>query len=318
MHTLLGKYFNGETTAEENEVVQKWIEASDENRSDFQLLQKLWNKSGEREEIIFDTAKAWQSVNAKINTARTPARTVRMFTRRTAIGAAASVIVLLGLWWLIGLRADITVYADAAMKEVRLQDGSVVYLRKGATLTYPREFDENTREVSLQGEAFFDVTHNPAKPFRILAAVAAVEVVGTSFTVNANDDATELIVKTGRVKFGWSGNRSHDILVSAGERALLADGVLAKEVNTDANFNAWQSKQLVFSNTLLPQVVLTLSDYYNVKINLRKEDEAQLSVAELTAQFNNQSLAAVLEEIALITSYRVQRVSEGNYEISIK
>src|SRR5215213_2067153 len=101
IHSLLAKYFNGESTAEENERVQQWIASGEENRAEFELLQKLWNRSAEQEEIVFDTTKAWQSVNATINAVSTP-KTVRMFSRRTAIAAAATIVLVLGLWWLIG------------------------------------------------------------------------------------------------------------------------------------------------------------------------------------------------------------------------
>jgi transmembrane sensor len=318
MHSLLAKYFNGETTAEENERVQEWMAASEDNRVEFDLLQKLWNRSDHQQEIVFDTAKAWQAVNAKINTAATPAKTVRMFTRRTAIAAAASVVLLLGLWWLIGRSDTINVYADADAREVRLKDGSIVYLRKGSSLSYFHDYGKKDREVSLNGEAFFDVARDTTRPFRVIAGNADVQVLGTSFNVDENDNTVELVVKTGLVRFGWSGNSDSAILVAAGERAMFNAGALSKTPNTDENFNAWQSKKLVFNNTPLAQVAATLSDYYNVSITLSKQHAAQLSAASLTAQFNDQPLSSVLEEISLITSYRVQRVSENNYEISIK
>jgi ferric-dicitrate binding protein FerR (iron transport regulator) len=317
IHSLLAKYFNGEATAEERETVQQWMAASEENQAGFNLLQQLWNKSGEPQEIAFDTGKAWQAVNTRI---QRPAKTIGMFGRRGVIAAAAAaVIILLGLWWLIGANfSTVTFYADTAVKEVRLRDGSQVYLRKGATLKYPKRFEENSREVSLTGEAFFEVTHDPAKPFRIKAAQAAVEVVGTSFTVNTNNDRVELVVKTGRVKFGANLSNAEIVLVSAGERASLIQNTLTKAGNTNENFNAWQSKQLVFENTPLPEVARVLSDYYQVSITINKQDAAQLAGAKLTARFNNQSLPSVLQEISLITSYRINRVSGGNYEISIK
>jgi transmembrane sensor len=318
MHSLLARYFNGETSVEENERVQEWIAASEDNRVEFDVLQKLWNTSGQHEEIVFDTAKAWQAVNAKINATKKPAKTVSMFTRRTAIAVAASVVFLLGLWWLIGRSDSINVYADIDVKQVRLQDGSVVYLRKGSSLSYFRNYGKKDREVMLNGEAFFDVARDTTRPFRVVAGDADVEVLGTSFNVDETGNTVELVVKTGLVRFGWSGNNDSAILVSAGERALFNEGSLSKTRNTDENFNAWQSKKLVFNNTPLTQVAATLSDYYKVTITLSKQDAAQLSAAGLTAQFNDQSLSSVLEEISLITSYRVQRVSEGNYEISIK
>lgn len=307
IHNILAKYFNGEVTAEESEAVQQWIAASEENRADFELLQKLWNRSGEHEEINFNTEKAWRAVHAK-----TRGRVVNLFTRRAAIAAAVA-IVLLGLWWLIGRNSTtITVYADTAIKEVRLQDGSEVFLRKGATLRYPRKFN---REVSLDGEAFFEVKRDTTKRFRINAGPALAEVLGTSFTVNTNNNKVELIVKTGLVRFSGAG-QVH--LVPAGEKALLAQNTITQQPNTDPNFNAWQSKELAFNNTPLPQVARTLSDYYSVNITLNKTDSAQLSGAKLTARFNNQSLSSVLEEISLITSYHINKVSEDNYEISIK
>lgn len=318
MHSLLAKYLNGETTAEENERVQKWIAASEDNRAEFDVLQKLWNASGQQEEIVFDTAKAWQAVNAKINNSKKPAKTVSMFTRRIVIAAAASVVLLLGLWWLIGPSDSVNVYADADVKQVRLQDGSIVYLRKGSSLTYFRDYGKKDREVMLNGEAFFDVQRDTTKPFRVVAGNADVQVLGTSFNVDESDNIVELIVKTGLVKFGWSGNSDSAILVSAGERAVFNEGALSKTRNTDENFNAWQSKKLLFNNTPLAQVATTLSDYYNVKITLSKQAAVQLSAASLTAQFNDQSLSSVLQEISLITSYRIQQVSEGKYEISIK
>ncbi len=319
MNSLLGKYLSGQTTAAEDTIVTNWIDASEANRAEFQLLQKLWNRSGEQQEIIFDTNKAWQAVNAKINTAKAPARTINLFTRRSVIAAAAVVIIFLGLWWMFGQNLNTTtVYADVEVKEVQLQDGSKVYLHKGASLKYPKKFSEHSREVSLTGEAFFEVTHDAAKPFRIEAAQAAVEVVGTSFSVNTNNDKVELIVKTGRVKFGAPHDASRVVLVSAGERALFAQNTVKKELNKDENFNAWQSGQLVFNNTPLREAAAVLGNYYHVNIRLKKEDAAQLSPAQLTARFNNQSLPSVLQEISLITSYHIQQVSEGNYEISIK
>lgn len=326
MHSLLAKYFNGETTAEENERVQQWINDSHENRSEFELLQKLWNKSGEQEEIVFDTTKAWQAVNAKINTATKPAKTVRMFSRRTALAAAASIVLLLGIWWFMDRLNTVTVYADTDATEVHLKDGSTVYLRKGSSLSYSRnygetfsrDYGEKNREVRLRGEAFFDVARDTTRPFRVVAGDADVLVLGTSFNVAEHGSMVELVVKTGVVKFGWPGNMYNSILVSAGEQALYNSRKLTSSKITDENYSAWLSKKLVFNNTPLQQVAATLSDYYNVKITLRKQDEAQLSAAGLTAQFNDQPLSSVLDEISLITSYRIQRVSKDNYEISIK
>jgi ferric-dicitrate binding protein FerR (iron transport regulator) len=120
------------------------------------------------------------------------------------------------------------------------------------------------------------------------------------------------------VNFSAVNNSANKILVSAGERAVFAQNNIVRQLNSDENFDAWQSKQLVFNNTSLQEVAATLSNYYNVSIRIKKEDAAQLSGAGLTARFNDQVLSSVLDEITLITSYRIQRVSDNVYEISIK
>ncbi|HEY0680179.1 MAG TPA: FecR domain-containing protein [Chitinophagaceae bacterium] len=316
MHSLLGKFFTGQATEEENATIRQWVDASEQNRADFTLLQQLWNNAGGDEQLVFDTDRAWQSVQTKINVAKKPAKTIRLFVR--SVAAAASVLLILGMYWIVSdLIKNRTVFADIAVKEVQLNDGSKVYLRKGTTLKYPRKFDDNRRAVTLTGEAFFEVEPDASKPFVITAAQTLVEVVGTSFSVNTKDREVELIVKTGLVNFGPANKPSDRLRVAAGEKALFADNKLRRELNTDENFNAWQTKQLIFSNTPLPEVAAVLSTYYNVKIYIRKEDLAQLSETQLTARFNDQPLSKVLNEISLITSYKIQHTGENNYEISL-
>jgi transmembrane sensor len=108
------------------------------------------------------------------------------------------------------------------------------------------------------------------------------------------------------------------VMVIAGERAVCAGASISKQVNTDLNFNAWQTKKLVFQRTPLSQAVATLADYYRVNIIFKKEDAAQLSAADFTDTFNDQSLESVLDELERITTYTIKKTGDNNYEISIK
>src|SRR5690606_38970298 len=69
--------------------------------------------------------------------------------------------------------------------QINLSDGTLVLLNAASTLTYPAEFGENTREVILDGEAYFEVTKDPEKPFIVRTAKQRIEVLGTSFNINA-------------------------------------------------------------------------------------------------------------------------------------
>jgi len=318
IHDLIGKYLSGEATKEEAEKVHQWIDSDENNKADFQLLKKFWEGAGEQWPVMFDTQLAWTKVDAKIRKPAAPYRVIAMFTKKAAIAVAASLILALSAWWIVSSRTGYNnLVADTAVKDVILEDGSKVYLRNGASLRFPEKFAKDSRQVSLSGEAFFEVTPNTARPFVITAGESEVHVIGTSFTINERENNVEVIVRTGKVQFNSKLDTNKKVILVPGEKALLANNTIRKDVNTDNNFNAWQSHQLVFNNTPLGQVATTLSNYYDLNIILKKEDSAVLSKATVTATFDAQSLPSVLKELSLITSYQIKKVNETNYEISI-
>ena len=317
MHYLLGKYFSGEASEEETAMVRQWAAASEEHAAEFRLMEELWKASGVATTVQFDTDAAWTSVDSQLQVRKKSATGARII--RIAVGIAASLIVVLGLWWMLGKGNSMqNIVAEAEVQLVELEDGSKVYLRKGASFQYPERFDKDDREVSLQGEAFFDISRDPSRPFRISAGEAKVEVLGTSFSVNTGNGRVELVVKTGRVRFASGKNADEHVIVSAGEKAALINGTVSKQRNADENFDAWQTKKLVFREEPLAQVIHVLNNYYNVNITLNKADSAQLTRARVTTSFDNQDLASVLKELSFITTYHFEKRSEKEYEISIK
>src|SRR5438045_9681877 len=100
IHNLLGKYFSGQVTDKEKSAVDEWVESSEENASDFRLLQKIWSGYENETQVQFDTSRAWQKVNSTIKAAEPRQAKVVSFSK-VAIGIAASSIVVVGLWWLI-------------------------------------------------------------------------------------------------------------------------------------------------------------------------------------------------------------------------
>lgn len=310
IHSLLAKYFSGQASAEETGMVKEWAGASEENAADFRLLENLWNRSGEQENHVFDTEQAWQSVNATLQNNR-KSKIVSLFTKRAMV-AAAAIIVLLGAWWLfIPSSPAHTITADNGSKEVDLADGSKIYLRKGASIAYDKNYGNDNRNVVLNGEAFFEVQPNAALPFIITADQTKVQVVGTSFLVNTNGDEVSLFVRTGKVNFS-SGNEKE--LVVAGEKALYASNEITKEKNSAENFDAWRSKMLVFDRTALKQAIADINNYYGIDIRIK---EPQMESTQITARFNDQPLQTVLDELSLISTYKIRKLDDTHYEISI-
>ena len=89
---------------------------------------------------------------------------------------------------------------NAPVLATMLEDGSVVYLAQQTSLKYPDRFDDDKREVTLQGDAFFDIKKQPERPFCIETKAAKVEVKGTSFSIKSNDNSSFLLsVREGEV-----------------------------------------------------------------------------------------------------------------------
>jgi len=107
-----------------------------------------------------------------------------------------------------------------------LEDGSIVYLSEEATISYPERFDDDKRIITLQGNAFFEISRQPERPFLIETGLAAIEVLGTFFRVENDDKSSfHLSVINGEVKVTLKENHQ-TMVVKAGETVLWESGVL--------------------------------------------------------------------------------------------
>lgn len=213
-----------------------------------------------------------------------------------------------------------TVNQSAKPMPVKLDDGSLIILRKGSRISYSPSFNGTTREVYLSGEGYFEVSKNPVKPFLIYANGLVTKVLGTSFTIKAYPSAREVTVevKTGRVAvFAQSDPR---IKEKAGSREL--EGVvlmpnqkiiyvrneirLAKSLIADPQLTSAlpTGQRFVFEDTPVPVVFAALEKAYEVDIVY---DEQLLANCPLTATLIDQPLFDKLDIIC--------RVIEAHYEL---
>jgi ferric-dicitrate binding protein FerR (iron transport regulator) len=144
-----------------------------------------------------------------------------------------------------------------------LSDGTKVWMNAESSLSYPVNFSGNTREVTLTGEAYFEVTHNAEKPFIVHTQETAVQVLGTSFDVSAyKTEATFATLVEGRVKVN-AGQR--EVLLQPGEQSVKEkgnDALSKKEVDTD-EFVAWKNDRLLFKDASLFAITERLGRAYN-------------------------------------------------------
>jgi len=144
-----------------------------------------------------------------------------------------------------------------------LSDGTRVFLNAGSKLYFPAEFSTNSREVRLEGEAFFEVAHDAKKPFHVTIENQRIEVLGTSFNINSyekNSIKTTLI--TGRVKINTP---NAELLLEPGQQALSIGNKLTKH-NIDVNDEiAWTQARIAFSKKTIKQIAMQIERWYDVK-----------------------------------------------------
>lgn len=315
---LIVKYLNKETNSSENLEVELWLSQSDKNRMKMESFRKMLESVNNFYTLkSFDSNVAWKNVHSKIY--KSQLKIVQHKKERKEIFAefykyAAIIvvaIVLSGVGYYVGFRKQMPAFYSeivAAEKQVLteyvLPDGSSVALNINSKLEFPKQFASDIREVTIVGEAFFNVKPNPEKPFIINAGNTQVKVLGTSFNVCAypETETVEVIVATGKVQVSQKKKdllaQNSEVFLTPGEKGTLFNesNVLEKSVNTNVNFLAWKTNDLVFNETPLNEVIRCLEKVYHIEIQLSEKDLENLL---LTARFNNKSIYFVLDVVRL-------------------
>lgn len=161
------------------------------------------------------------------------------------------------------VRNVLTTPSDA-MAEVTLADGSVVSVNAGSRLVYPQRFTGATREVELQGEAYFKVRHDTKRPFIVKANGVSTKVLGTEFNVRSyTDRETHVTLLQGSVlvSAGHTAKR-----LKPGEDASLQGGSLSVNAVDTEIYTAWTNGEFYFDNETLLDIAKEIGQWYNVSV----------------------------------------------------
>ncbi len=183
-------------------------------------------------------------------------------------------------------------------RHIVLEDGTNVWLNANSSLKYARNFwEKGTREVSLAGEAYFDVAENAEKPFIVRTSGIAIKVLGTAFNVRsyAGDNIVETTLIRGKVTIASDTEDSVNITLLPHQQAIFSTRSrkieLKETVNTEDHI-AWKNGWMVFDDKPFSYIKETLERWYDVTIIL--EDENSLSCS-FSGKFKGKTLEEVLE-----------------------
>ena len=270
------KYFDGKMSAKEADALNAWMSESAENRSLYReaaIEYELLLMQGDRQEEDFATDRHIQRKSGLKN--------FRRVFLRTVYSVAAAVALFLVATWISEYRLDhniaghpveVTVPAGQRLS-ITLADGTFVDLNAGARLTYPAAFRGKEREVSLEGEAMFHVTHNDKSPFIVHTFAADVRVLGTKFNVNADANegefATTLI--EGKVQV-TSNDDTQSLILLPDQRVSIKGGRLYTEDIKASDAVLWTEGIIDISGMDFERLIKRLEQAYGVRIVVEREE----------------------------------------------
>lgn len=288
------KYLNSQSTPTELEGIENWILADKKNADTFFEIERLWMMK--REAAMTHSGRVETAYQRLSRLLQPQSRKYKQFGLRYWKYAAAALIALLVT---IDIFYDRPVVSDAVnMVEVPkgqrvnlvLSDGTKVCLNSNSRLHYPAVFSDKQRHVELEGEAFFEVTHNEKSPFVVQVPDMTIKVLGTTFNVKAyRDEITYVTLKSGKVEVCTT-DEKESALLNPNEQASYSKrtGLKLHRINGNA-FYVWKTGEIAYVDNTLSEIAKDLERRFNVyiqvegqglaerKFSLRVENNATLS-----------------------------------------
>jgi transmembrane sensor len=317
-YALLSKYFARQCNATEQALVEEWRR---ENPVEYAQLFRVWTES-RTIPPRFNKLRARSKLNQRLDALEAEGPSAPVSSEREVSPApvrkidfrpwhrvAASVAVLLvclGLSWfyLRNIRQPEIAWVEKSTGKSQvgtftLQDGSKVRLNADSKIRFAANFTEGTRrEIYLEGEGFFEVSHNPRQPFLVHAQGVTTRVLGTAFLVSAyaQDSTCQVAVASGKVEV----RQNEQVLANTltPNRQVIFHKPSGQWQETDVNIPAllgWTDGKLVFQNASLEKVADRLERYYDVRVIFA---DPGIKNCHLTAEFESETLSNVLESIS--------------------
>jgi ferric-dicitrate binding protein FerR (iron transport regulator) len=259
------RFFNGTSSPAEEARLQEWLAESDDNH-------RIWLN----ERKLFDMAimNADENIPAK--------RMPQLSLLKNLLKIAAIVAITFSISYFIfnkesnesdepAQQAMQTITVPAGQRvNLTLPDGTNVWLNARTSISYPVVFGRKERVMTLDGEAYFEVTKDKDKPFTVKTKEGEIEVSGTSFNVQAysSESIFETTLREGSVRVWRNDGATSEVRLSPGQKATLEADSLRVEKVEDFTHYRWREGLICFNNNTFVEIMHDFERYYGVKINV--------------------------------------------------
>lgn len=323
--TTLLNYFTGSVSLTEKEKIEKWIQQSEENKKLAQDVQYICLAS-ETLNIIkqTDASIPLKTVKKRIK----QHKKVNLFTWLQRVAAILFIPLLLAstYYWLKEEPVEYIEFTTTPgmVTSFDLPDGSKVWLNSGSKLIRPLKFTGKNREVSLIGEAYFQIAKDPDKRFIVSSGKdVKVEVLGTKFNIEAYEDdnyiATTLEEGSIRLLYKAEDKELNSLMMYPNQKVVYCKNTgKAKEKETFVSGDiAWKDGKIILRDTPLEDVLKKLNHRFNVDFTIEREE---IKKSSFTGTFGTQQLVQILEHFRIASGikYRFIEPEPGEKTIQAK
>ncbi len=353
------RFLNGKLNKDDTREFELWVSSSDENLELFEEYRKIWLLTAAGVPAgKYNFAPAWEKVFDRIRKNKGRKRLTGLFINGSRLSRYLRIAATLFLFVTAGAVASWMVFSKQKISQadsyceivappgsksrITLPDGSKAWINAGSKLSYNGDFNRSARVVNLEGEGYFTVTSNKAKPFIVQTAHLKVKAFGTVFNVKAYPDektvettlvegvveieaggktkSEETVTYTLRpkqniiyhIESGLAGQKSDNI--APGEQAPVRKAeVIKKEVQVISNikpelYTSWKDENWVIEGMPLDQLAVLMGRRFNSRIEIR--DDA-LKLYKFTGTIQNETLEQMLVILSLTTPLEYN-IGKGN------
>lgn len=302
------RLMDSDLTAAEREEFQGWLMADESHQREFRAHNLILNLANDLADETRDEQLTLVKEDAALRRQRRHRRKV------WTAGLAASALLTLGLaGWFVYQRQAAAIVTTAGMtRDVTLPDESVAHLNTRTELRWVGRADDR-RVTLLEGEALFDVRHDPARPFTVVVDTSEIRVLGTRFNVRRRENAeVVLTVLEGTVAVSQQQNSGSSQpawtrKLHGNEQIVYSTAGLLRDVHLAAGANAarWREGILEFEDESLSNIVADLGRYTDRRIVIRDPRLAQLRLGgQLNVRDNIQGSLGLLEKLAPVAAHQ--------------
>jgi ferric-dicitrate binding protein FerR (iron transport regulator) len=334
---LLRKKISGEISLPEQNELYKLKENNEANQEYFRLLEEfnLIKPEFNKPSIESSYSRIRNNVFKKIRESEDKNRNVRKGLAITfwQVAVAASILVIIGCsiyFWDNSSKPTEqqkieTVTLKGSKSSLTLPDGTKVWVNADSKLSYGKSFGKNTRDVTLIGEAYFDVVKDKSRPFIVHASKMSIRVLGTQFNVKAypREKTAEATLLQGSIEMTIDDEKDRKILLKPHEKIVVQNNVSAnqpgkKALKTEPLIEIqklpennevipeieWIHNRLAFSNETMDNIFIKLERWYNVRFIIKKRFPKDKTYV---GTFENESIDEVLESLKLFNDFHYSK-----------